>query len=64
MWFWGFRGKTDAGEYACQNTPVRVAGISDAVDICAAFESLVRQASGEYFVFSADDYSVKRVELP
>lgn len=64
VWFWGFRGKNESGESVCQNVPVQVAGIGEAVDIYAAPESLIETKTGEYFVFNVDDYSVEPVLVP
>ena len=64
VWFWGFRGKGENGAFMCQNVPVMVAGIGNAVDIYAAFESLVKTETGDYFLFRADDYSLQPVPLP
>jgi alpha-tubulin suppressor-like RCC1 family protein len=64
VWFWGFRGKTEDDVWVCQNVPVQVNGIVDAVDIHASFESLIKTKAGEYFVFNAGDYSLEQVLLP
>jgi hypothetical protein len=64
VWFWGFRGRDENGAFMCQNVPVMVTGIGNAIDIYAAFESLIQTETGEYYLFRADDYSLEPVPMP
>jgi alpha-tubulin suppressor-like RCC1 family protein len=61
VWYWGILDWDQDHNPIVQSVPAQVPGITDAVDVAAHWEALIRTASGELYVFETETLKLTKV---